>query len=724
MKPILISWLLFSLIMPFSQAQHLDIKDSYLIMNAGIHDPVYTTYTAAMERSRLYGDQGYKMVHYDENRPISYTTEKSGEFFHFFLVNQVVVDKVGKFHKKPVIKASFPDMVIMEYELMEGLKVEETFLVYSSSLALVDLQITSTHDKERELVFYPVLHPVRGSAEITSFHKELNGYEISRQHSLKRLISNLSENYPYPTRLRDYFTANFDPYSYGTLNGEYADLIQEVKTDYYDPDFKNDTLNLQASGEADMILLHHKFAIQPGETVHLRYFRGTQPQDETPDPLKTELKRLKNLSLQEFVDSNVDLFESIPRINFEDRNEHLLYLSAFNLARGSMLPPEGEAKRNFYVFSREPLWGWGHGHQVLHESLSMLAYVYLDPQSAMDSQRIYMDQQGEDGLIAYRHGPRGPQTYPHQGKPTTSAPFFSWINWEVYKVAKDKSFLQDAYDSGSRYVDWLHKNRDEDGDGTFEWGPYGLIENVRDWYNVVFQVSKERFLDVDKEDISDELECLDLSTMVVKEMRSLSKMAEVLDKPEESKQWTQKADDLSTLIHERMWEDSMQFYFNVNREDHGFWFMDRDLRREEVIGFLPLWSESASPEIAEKLVQKLVNPDKFWRKNGVPTVAADDEWYSAYVDYCCKWNGPVWLLWDYMVFDGLLNYGYTDIAAELKNRLVQTVNTQLSRNHNFWESFSPDNEVLDSPANYIWDTIMAKMLIDHYLERDDPQKEK
>ena len=158
-----------------------------------------------------------------------------------------------------------------------------------------------------------------------------------------------------------------------------------------------------------------------------------------------------------------------------------------------------------------------------------MAYAYLDPVSAQNSQRIYMNQQGEDGLIAYRHGPRGMQSYEHNGKPTTSAPFFSWINWEVFKVSKDKAFLEDAYTSGSKYVNWLEVNRDTDKDGTFEWGPYGLIENVRDWYNVIFQVSKERYLDIDKEDISDELECLDLSLMVIKEMRSLSSMAKELE---------------------------------------------------------------------------------------------------------------------------------------------------------------------------------------------------
>jgi glycogen debranching enzyme len=116
------------------------------------------------------------------------------------------------------------------------------------------------------------------------------------------------------------------------------------------------------------------------------------------------------------------------------------------------------------------------------------------------------------------------------------------------------------------------------------------------------------------------------------------------------------------------------------------------------------------------LVKHLTDTTKFWRKYGVPTLAADDEWYSPYVDYCCKWNGPVWLLWDYMVLQGLKKYGYNDTAKELADKMTLAVTTQLKKNHNYWESFSADNDVLNSPSNYIWDSIMAKVLIDAYTE--------
>ena len=279
-------------------------------------------------------------------------------------------------------------------------------------------------------------------------------------------------------------------------------------------------------------------------------------------------------------------------------------------------------------------------------------------------------------------------------------------------MGKDIDFLRDSYESGVKYMNWLKKERDLDQDGTFEWGPYGIIENVRDWYNAVFQVSADRYLDVDKEDISDELECLDLSLMVCKEMRSLSKMADELGDLAAGEKWNQEADDLSKMINDRMWDQETKFYYSVDMNDHSFKFLTRDLRRQEIIGFLPLWAEACPEDRAKELIAKLTDSTKFWRTYGIPTLAADDVWFSPNVDYCCKWNGPVWLLWNYMIFEGLLNYGYTDLAGDLAKKVIRGVEIQLSKNHNFWESYSPDNTVINSPSNYIWDTIITRFYID------------
>jgi len=694
-------------------SQQFNVIEDYLKINAGANDPLYTTYCASMSRSRLYGDKAYKMDYYSGCRPVSYFSDHSGTIFCLWKIDEVVVSRIGEFYKKPVVHFSFPDMAILEYEPFRGIRVRETFFVYSSTIAIVDMEIQNIDKIPHEVAVYPVLEMGNDSLEVVRYDTSLDGYVTNHYESPYRLISSLKTDFGYPSRLRDIFTASQKVYSYGGYPGDMNDFYNVIKTDFYS-NKRTDSLNVKTSGYVDFIALHLKKRLRPNETVSFRYFRGIQSQNESENLLSGQIDSLKKIMLKTYYEDNLILFSRIPKISFKSRNEKIVYIGAYNLARGCMYPASGKTTYNFYVFSRNPLWGWGHGHQVLHESLSMLGYVYLDPVSAEGSQRVYIEQQRDDGLIAYRHGPRGLQDYPHNNMSTTSAPFFNWINWEVYNVSKDKKFLQDAYVSGVKYINWLIENRDADKDGTFEWGPYGIIENVRDWYNAVFQVSAERYLDVDKEDISDELECLDLTLMVIKEERSLAKMAKALGKEQESHKWLELAEKTVKLVNERMWDDSSGFYYSVNRKDHSFKFMTRDLRRQEIIGFLALWAEAAPKERAERLITTLTDTTKFWRKYGVPTLSAQDPWYSPYVDYCCKWNGPVWLLWDYMVYDGLKLYGYNDLSHQLASKMIDCVTVQLSKNHNYWESYSPDNEVLNCPPNYIWDAIIAKLMIEEH----------
>ncbi len=690
--------------------------EDYLRINAAQDDPLYTTYAAAMGRSRLYGDKAYKMDYYSCCLPQNYTSDHAGMICNLWKIDQVVVNRMSEYFKKPFVSFSFPDMAVTEYEPFRGIHVTETFFVYSSTIALIDLEVRNTDNISHEVSVYPLLEAENDSMEVVRYDTVHKAYIVHRYESPYRLISSLKTEYGYPTKVRDVFTAFPAPYTYGAYPGELSSFYNTIKTDFYS-DKRSDTLNQRKQGLGRFLALNFKKKLSPGQSASFRVLRGFQGQAEDQESLMKEMETMKTAMLKTFYEDDLILFSKIPRINFKSSDEKIAYLGAFNLVRGCMYPPSGKTNYNSYAFSRNPLWGWGHGHQVLHESLSMLAYVYMDPQSAEGSQRVYMEQQREDGLIAYRHGPRGLQDYPHKTMSTTSAPFFNWINLEVYKVSHDKQFLADAYASGSKYVNWLIKNRDTDHDSTFEWGPYGIIENVRDWYNAVFQVSAERYLDVDKEDISDELECLDLTLMVVKEEKSLSLMAEALGKPDEAKLWKNRADGVVKLVNKRMWDDSTGFYYSVNKKDHSWHFMTRDLRRQEIIGFLALWADAAPKDRAEKLVETLTDTNRFWRRYGVPTLSARDPWFSPYVDYCCKWNGPVWLLWDYMVYEGLKDYGYNDLAHKLAAKIVKAAVVQLKKNHNYWESFSSDNEVLNSPPNYIWDSILARLLIEEYQKK-------
>ena len=292
--------------------------------------------------------------------------------------------------------------------------------------------------------------------------RDENGTVFTHHEQLVRLHSNLYKDRGYPTDFRNLLSSRPAPDSYGAYEFcSLEDFYFAVKRlSKVHENVK--ALNTQDSGPASIVTLQNTLALKPGENATLRFVRSVQDARQPEAELLADARRARTADLQKVVEDNVALFRSVPRVKFKTPAEKLVYLGAFNLVRQCMLPPDGQTKHNYYVFSRNPVWGWGHGHQVMHESLSMIPYVYLDARSAEESQRVYMEQQYEDGLIAYRHGPRGPQVYPHEGTPTTSAPFFSWTNWEMYTVSKNKAFLAESYAAGSRFIRYLERERDAD----------------------------------------------------------------------------------------------------------------------------------------------------------------------------------------------------------------------------------------------------------------------
>ena len=385
--------------------------------------------------------------------------------------------------------------------------------------------------------------------------------------------------------------------------------------------------------------------------------------------------------------------------SLSSRDLTYFYWSCFSLLRQCMMPPEGKCLNNYYVFSREPKWGWGYGGQVFHESLSMLAYAYMDPAGAMNSQRVYFERQHPDGYINYRTGPYLDETIEFKGKLTSSAPLFNYENLEIFNVTRDKHFLEEAYKSGTKFYRFYIANRDSNNNGLCEWGGEASLESLRDarvavWDNVGWPSNFEGH---------------DLNSMLVMEAKSLAEMATLLGYREEAGKWAEDANNRSTLINKYMWDNANGFYYNVNRNDQSFSYQNPDdLKIKEIIGFLPLWAGVSDPEKTGKLVSSMTNPDEFWRHYGVPTLSAKDSYYNP-IGY---WNGPVWVQWDYLLFRGLLDHGYKKEAEELAMKVLNNMIWHLKQDHVFWEFYSPDDREAGWNKTYIWAGLAARFLID------------
>mgnify|MGYP000439328897 CR=1 FL=1 len=469
------------------------------------------------------------------------------------------------------------------------------------------------------------------------------------------------------------------------------------------PAVKGSPFSLQAENMSKVISLHKKLNLKAGGQESIRIVRGVARTDSSDEYLLREAKRLVHEPIGPYLTHNEEIYSDIPEIPGLSKDQRYLYWSAFSLMRQVMLPPEGQLDYNYYVFSREPTWGWGHGGQVFHESLTMLAYAYMDPMSAMNSQRVYEQVQHDNGYINYRTGSYLNEMIEVDGQYTTSAPWYAWQNWKIYQITGDKHFLKEMYASSKAFYNYYISTRDTDGDGLHEWGGHAVLESVRDaqvavWDEVAWPAN---------------FEAVDLNTMLVAEEKALSKMAAALGKKGEAAQFRKKARERTKRINQTMWDSTTGFYYQVDKKDNDFTYKsENDLKRKEIIGFLPLWAGVASEKQAEKLVAHLTDTSKFWRKFGVPSLSADDPYYNPRG----YWNGPVWVEWNYLIEHGLKKYGYHDQARELVDRVAENMILQLKKDHNLWEFYSPDSQWAGYHKTYIWAGIINRMLMDTYGE--------
>jgi hypothetical protein len=682
-------------------------------LHATRSDALFTTYAAPSARSTYKTDQGYQFCWNDPENGVEFNSKEGLNFGLAFSSNQELRYRLKELYREPIITVSYSDLADYSYYPLPGIRVEVFFDVYSSEAAFADIRIRNERAYPAEINVCPYLYSPSFIKENDIQHQapqDLYTFSLEK----KRDAWMQEHSIPLVEKLRGFVATDIRFDSVMTFVSSDA-----PKTITGSPDFFRDLkeqvrTNKKAFAAVKGLIFSRSFRIYPGDRVHFRMVFGIEDAEKRIPEIARKIQPDFNADPNQLIREDEKTYERIPEFkslsglanNGEKilsgkllNDYRMLYWSCFSLLRQCIMPPEGNCNSNYYVFSREPKWGWGYGGQVFHESLSMLAYVYMDPDGAMNSQRVYFNCQRPDGYINYRTGPYLDETIQYKGKPTTSAPWFNYENLEIYKVTKDRNFLKEAYRSGAKFYRYFVANRDSNSNGLCEWGGEASLESVRDarvavWDNVGWPSN---------------FEGPDLNSMLVMEAQSLAGMAELLGRKEEAKNWAADADQRAQLINRYMWDKTSGFYYNVNRDDKTFTYKNPDdLKIKEIIGFMPLWADVADKDREDQLVAIMKDPEEFWRPYGVPTLSAKDHFYNP-IGY---WNGPVWVQWDYLLFRGLLDHGYRKEAEELAVRVMDNMIWHLKQDHVFWEFYSPDDRQAGWNYNYIWAGIAARFMID------------
>jgi glycogen debranching enzyme len=127
-------------------------------------------------------------------------------------------------------------------------------------------------------------------------------------------------------------------------------------------------------------------------------------------------------------------------------------------------------------------------------------------------------------------------------------------------------------------------------------------------------------------------------------------------------------------------------------------------------GLLPLWAGIPAVERAEKMVQKaILNEKHFWRTFGVPNFSAKDRRYAADNQ---GGSGGVWMLWNSMIGEALVRYGFLDEAAELTSRLMSACIHSLKQDHAFRKAYNADEAAGIGDRNHIGGVAPLHLFLD------------
>lgn len=196
-------------------------------------------------------------------------------------------------------------------------------------------------------------------------------------------------------------------------------------------------------------------------------------------------------------------------------------------------------------------------------------------------------------------------------------------------------------------------------------------------------------------------EGVDLQSYIYREYRALAYLARRLNEPRDADLYDGKAAALKSLISARMWSESDGSFWNIDSRTHAF------VQVKAWTNFVPLWAGTASPAQAERMIPALLNSGSFWSANGVRTLAKDEPLYDAAKGY---WRGPVWILSNYLMMHGLMNFGHKAEAVELADKTLRLLVADFRKTGGMNENYNPETGAPDANGHFVsWNLLAEHM---------------
>ena len=309
-----------------------------------------------------------------------------------------------------------------------------------------------------------------------------------------------------------------------------------------------------------------------------------------------------------------------------------------------------------------------------------------------------------------------PNTNAHRKKSLdrSQPPVGAWCVWKLYEQFGEKEFLEKTFNGLYAWNRYWFRYRDRNCDGLLEWGsdpfPDGYRSRELEKMNYAHSLAAAKLESgLDNSPMYDEVSydpslctmdlCdVGLNALYALDLMCLAKIAGELGNKELQQAMSAEYETMKKRINGMLWNEELGIYCNR------FW----DGRFSDALSptcFYPLLAGIPDARQAQRMVDEhLWNEAEFWGDCAIPSTprnspAFGDDKY---------WRGRIWAPMNYLVFEGLRQFGFHSQAEQLAEKGSQMFLRQWEENQIISENYHPDGTAADDPF-YTWGALFAYM---------------
>ena len=257
-------------------------------------------------------------------------------------------------------------------------------------------------------------------------------------------------------------------------------------------------------------------------------------------------------------------------------------------------------------------------------------------------------------------------------------PLFAWAEWEWYEVAHDKARLAQVLLPIIKHYEW--------------WMRYQRRDNGLYWTNGAQEAD-----DSPRNGLM--YYAVSASSYQALTARCIAQIAHEIGRDDLRDFFEAQHAEIRDMVNNNFWDAEHRIYNDKTKDGKFITELEPGSFCKHVHMFWPLIAGIAPEDRVDGIVDEIMNPASFNRRNGVASLSADSAGYNAETGQ--YWRGAVWPPTECMVQEGLKLTGHEAEAQTLAEKYYNACLETFLKQGTLTENLAPDQPLACGMGNFV-----------------------